>query len=237
MIAPFPWFGGKRRAAPIVWERFGKVQNYVEPFFGSGAVLLSRKTPFDGVETVNDADGRNRVRVPGNGTPKIRDHVPRMQVVFVYRPVRVIWLVGQKDSLQARMEGDAEFFDAKTAGWWVWGLACWIGSGFCSGHGPWQVVEEDGVRQLVHLGDAGRGVNRKRDNHRECLFAYMRELSERLRHVRVCCGDWSRIMGETPTETFTPAGIFLDPPYADTAMPLRIRRRARHAGRLGICGG
>jgi site-specific DNA-adenine methylase len=35
--APFPWFGGKSKVAPIVWERFGDVQNYVEPFFGSGA--------------------------------------------------------------------------------------------------------------------------------------------------------------------------------------------------------
>ena len=40
--APFPWFGGKRRVAPEVWERFGDVPNYVEPFFGSGAVLLGR---------------------------------------------------------------------------------------------------------------------------------------------------------------------------------------------------
>jgi site-specific DNA-adenine methylase len=33
--APFPWFGGKRRVAPVVWQRFGDVENYVEPFFGS----------------------------------------------------------------------------------------------------------------------------------------------------------------------------------------------------------
>ena len=38
--APFPWFGGKSRVAPLVWDRFGDVPNYVEPFFGSGAVLL-----------------------------------------------------------------------------------------------------------------------------------------------------------------------------------------------------
>ena len=41
--APFPWFGGKSRVADIVWDRFGKVDNYVEPFFGSGAVLLARR--------------------------------------------------------------------------------------------------------------------------------------------------------------------------------------------------
>ena len=55
--APFPWFGGKSRVADVVWQRFGNVQNYVEPFFGSGAVLLGRPQPFDGVETVNDKDG------------------------------------------------------------------------------------------------------------------------------------------------------------------------------------
>lgn len=57
MQAPFPWFGGKRRVASEVWTRFGAVDNYVEPFFGSGAVLLGRPTPFDGTETVNDLDG------------------------------------------------------------------------------------------------------------------------------------------------------------------------------------
>jgi hypothetical protein len=29
--APFPWFGGKSRAASLVWQRFGEVRNYVEP--------------------------------------------------------------------------------------------------------------------------------------------------------------------------------------------------------------
>lgn len=54
--APFPWFGGKSRVAPQVWAAFGDVPNYVEPFFGSGAVLLGR--PHEpGIETVNDLDG------------------------------------------------------------------------------------------------------------------------------------------------------------------------------------
>jgi len=53
--APFPWFGGKSRVADLVWEHFGNVPNYVEPFFGSGAVLLGR--PHEpGIETVNDLD-------------------------------------------------------------------------------------------------------------------------------------------------------------------------------------
>jgi hypothetical protein len=35
---------GRARAAHLVWAAFGDVPNYVEPFFGSGAVLLGRPT-------------------------------------------------------------------------------------------------------------------------------------------------------------------------------------------------
>jgi hypothetical protein len=35
--------------------------------------------------------------------------------------------------------------------------------------------------------------------------------------VRVCCGDWSRVCGETPTTKQGLTAVFLDPPYADTA--------------------
>lgn len=38
--APFPYFGGKRRAVDVVWPCFGTVDNYVEPFCGSVAMLL-----------------------------------------------------------------------------------------------------------------------------------------------------------------------------------------------------
>jgi hypothetical protein len=50
---------------------------------------------------------------------------------------------------------------------------------------------------------------------REFLFAYMNELADRLRRVRVCCGDWSRICGPTPTVKLALTGVFLDPPYLD----------------------
>lgn len=57
MKPPFPWFGGKRRVAPRVWEALGDVANYIEPFAGSLAVLLNRPTRHTGyVETVNDMD-------------------------------------------------------------------------------------------------------------------------------------------------------------------------------------
>lgn len=55
LVAPFPWFGGKRDIAAHVRRQFGGITNYVEPFFGSGAVLLGG--PPVRTETVNDADG------------------------------------------------------------------------------------------------------------------------------------------------------------------------------------
>lgn len=55
--APFPWFGGKRVVAPWVWSAMGDVDNYVEPFAGSLAVLLHRPPRHRRrAETVNDAD-------------------------------------------------------------------------------------------------------------------------------------------------------------------------------------
>ena len=47
------------------------------------------------------------------------------------------------------------------------------------------------------------------------LYTYMRALAARLRRVRVACGDWSRVLGPTPTTRQGLTGVFLDPPYAD----------------------
>ena len=216
MKAPFPYFGGKARAAHLVWERFGDPPNYVEPFFGSGAVLLSRDWPHSGTETVNDADGllANFWRALQADPSAVADHAD-WPVNENDLHARHAWLVGRKDRIQAKLEGDPDWFDAKAAGWWVWGISAWIGSGWCSGKGPWQSVEiEDGTRQLVHLGNAGRGVNRKREELQE----YFHALADRLRDVRVCCGDWSRVCGPSVLRgAGTPCAIFLDPPYADTA--------------------
>ncbi len=53
--APFPYFGGKSKVASVVWKLLGQPKHYLEPFFGSGAVLLGRPDYHQGmVETVND---------------------------------------------------------------------------------------------------------------------------------------------------------------------------------------
>ena len=206
--APFPWFGGKSRVADVVWRAFGPVTNYVEPFFGSGAVLLARPEPWAGSETVNDRDGfvANFWRALAADPEQVWQYAD-WPVNENDQHARHLWLVKRRETLTAKLEGDPDYFDAKVAGWWVWGICVWIGAGWCSGDGPW-TDDEDG--QLVHLGDAGRGAG----DGSEGGLAWMLALADRLRRVRVCCGDWSRVCGPTPTVKQGLTGVLLDPPYS-----------------------
>ena len=45
------------------------------------------------------------------------------------------------------------------------------------------------------------------------LQDYFRALSERLRRVRVCCGDFMRVLGYSVTVKYGLTAVFLDPPY------------------------
>lgn len=211
--APFPWFGGKSRVSDLVWDRFGNVANYVEPFAGSLAVLLGR--PFEpGTETVNDKDA-----YLANFWRAIRFN-PSVVAAWADWPVseadllaRHKWLVQQPDFLE-RMRTDPEFYDCRIAGWWVWGLCSWIGSGWCRQRG-----DGDQPQQIPHLGDAGRGINRKLPHlgnagRGERICAYFTELSQRLRDVRICCGEWDRVLGDSVTVKHGITGVFLDPPYS-----------------------
>ena len=45
----------------------------------------------------------------------------------------------------------------------------------------------------------------------------MHQLAARLRNVRVCCGDWSRVVTGGALNYGDKVGIFLDPPYSDKA--------------------
>lgn len=254
LVAPFPYFGGKRRIAAEVWRRFGSVRSYVEPFFGSGAVLLGRPAPFGGVETVNDIDGLlcnfwRATKADPAGVAEAAD----WPVSECDLTARHLWLVERRESITEALCGDPEWYDVRAAGWWAWGASAWIGSGWCSGDGPW--VREGGrvvrgsagqgvKRQLPHLGDAGQGVNRQLPHLGSAGLGVNRApggavsaddgapagtvaewialLSARLRRVRIACGSWERVLGDTVTHRgtghWTEAGVFLDPPYDTGAM-------------------
>lgn len=306
--APFPWFGGKSRVADAVWDRFGNVDNYVEPFAGSLAVLLSRPHPAQ-TETVNDLDCYlanfwRSLRFDPDGLAESAD----WPVNEADLHSRHLWLVNQ-DAFRERMKTDPDFHDVKVAGWWVWGISQWIGSGWCS-HPEWMgrtnagrvdrgihskarqtpPPADDGTarvwrkrpsihpehggrgvhRKLPAVGDDGRGVPRQIPSlrgdsgaagqgifsnrvqgdagrggeppasapgrcgeipekrpmlsghgsgcgiHSErsyALLEYFHQLAARLRRVRVCCGDWTRVLGPSTTIKHGVCGVFLDPPY------------------------
>jgi site-specific DNA-adenine methylase len=245
--APFPYFGGKRKVADIVWDYLGDVDTYIEPFFGSGAVLLSRPHS-PKTENINDSDGllANFWRAI-IGDPEETARHADWPVNECDLHARHLWLVGQRQELTERLMADPEFYDPKAAGWWVWGICSWIGSGWCSGNGPWQAG--DGVltdsrqlphmgnagqginRQLPHMGNAGQGINRQRPhmsrpngaginnsptgNPGDYICDWFTALSQRLRRVRVACGDWSRVTGPSVRRSGgAVCGVFLDPPYA-----------------------
>ncbi len=257
MKAPFPWFGGKAKAADTIWARFGAVRNYVEPFAGSLAVLLDAPR-IHAAETINDLDAF--ISNFWRATAIDPDAVAAAADWPVSEPdlhARHVRLMEMRQEFSTRVMGDPAYFDAEIAGWWVWGLCSWIGSGWCSGQGPWRSV--DGVlvndapkgggtlRQLPHLGDLGRGINRQlphlgggRGINRQlphlgggqginrqlphlghgqgdAIRAMFREIRDRLRGVRVCCGDWRRVTGPSVTTKLGLTAVLLDPPYGDDA--------------------
>jgi hypothetical protein len=219
--APFPWFGGKSRVAADVWQRFGNVINYVEPFFGSGAVLLARPG-VPGTETVNDKDRyvANFWRAVAADPDAVARHVD-WPVNETDLTARHLWLVNEGARRIERCDGDPFFYDAQVAGWWCWGLCSWIGSGWCSGNGGWTWGKSGWMRgseagrgiarQRPHL-NAGQGVHRKAN-----VTSWLQALAARLRRVRVACGDWSRVCGDTVTHKQGLTGVFLDPPYSGNA--------------------
>jgi hypothetical protein len=248
--APFPWAGGKSKAAPLVWELLGDPANYVEPFAGTMAVLLNRphlpnRTYHS--ETVNDADGLlvnawRAIQLDPDATAEAASWPVSEADLHARHTALIRW---RTDHELEHLMGDPLWCDPVMAGWWLWGVCCWIGSEWCHGtNGPWWPDDNDrltkrtnpdtpGVfRQRPALTNNGMGVNRPvlREPGAEFHDVTMPELRRwfswlqaRLRHVRIINGDWSRVTGTGAVQVLTVrrgsghAGIFLDPPYSAAA--------------------
>lgn len=337
---PWPYFGGKSSIASLVWERLGDVQNYIEPFCGSGAVLLSRPHR-PSIETVNDPEclvenfWRATDPAAGAAVEVINDldtylanawrsiqQNPEDTAAHADYPVneaalhsRHRWLVLSDDAerFRQRMRTDPFYFDTRFAGYWIYGICCWIGSGWCvepgqetngpaggSGDRSPKIGNQIGTgihakgdlptkkpqtggpnpgsygvgvhakgelsQQIPLIGDPPRGVHHAADRltqkrpstskafglgihakaeslhgnnrpqladafsrgrgvngndqaetcreRREWLLDWFGRLRDRLRSVRVCCGDWSRVCSsDSVTTRLGSTGVFLDPPY------------------------
>lgn len=205
--SPYPFFGGKSRVAPVIWQAFGEVSNYVEPFAGSLAVLLANPNR-PKIETVNDLDCFitnfwRAVSADPEGVAKFAD----TPVHEADLHARHKWLVNASTAeFKLKMHTDPDYYDLKIAGWWVWGMGASIGNNWLS---------SKGVNSAPILSSAGGGIH----GLTHSVIDWFKILQERTRRVRVCSGDWQRIM--TPSITFNNKGlspkditaVFLDPPY------------------------
>lgn len=174
--APFPYFGGKQKVAGIVWERFGNPRNYVEPFAGSAAVLLRRPETGE-IETVNDTNHYlvNAWRAIKNDPEQVAYHAdnPVTEADLHARHRYLMFSQAAHEAMQS-ITTDPEYYDARLAGWWVWGMCCWIGGGWCTEYGARRSGTDSreqipelrsckGVLQVPDLsgdiGSFGRGVH------------------------------------------------------------------------------
>lgn len=213
--------------AHIVWDCLGDVGHYMEPFFGSGAVLLNRPGWAPGVkksETICDKNGFlanvwRGIKLYPDEVAKWCDWPVNHADLMARRNV----LIRNKGCLLENLVNDPEWCDAKLAGYWVWSASCWIGGGItkkniCSqipditskGRGVHGTSKNGSVCQRPSLGNKGEGVHGTSKN----VYAWFDELSRRLRHVRVVCGDFTRILGGNWQDShWDSVGIFFDPPY------------------------
>lgn len=99
------------------------------------------------METANDADSfiANFFRAVASDPEEVAHHADHV-VHEADLHARHAYLVKRIPWLTERLMGDPNWCDPKLAGWWVWGICAWIGSGWCSGKGPW--VESGG--RLMH---------------------------------------------------------------------------------------
>ena len=178
MKPPFPWYGGKSQAAPLVWQLLGDVDHYCEPFAGGLAVLLNRPHPCNRPyysESVNDCDALlvNAWRSI-QFSPEATAGAASWPVAEADKSARQIallrWREGEAADLLA---GDPAFHDPVMGGWWLWAVAVQIGAFAGDGawiadpqtgriikqpRGPGRVSEPGVFRDRPHLTSNGGGV-------------------------------------------------------------------------------
>ena len=226
--APFPYFGGKSRVADIVWQALGNCHRYIEPFFGSGAVLLARPgwnpdKPFQD-EIVNDKDGHlcnvwRALQADPDVVAKYCDSPTNHAELMARKKV----LVGEQGSILNKMVDDVDYYDAKLAGYWIYAASNWIGSGLMRPNQRPYLTDNKGINAQIPFLDHNQGITIPLENisgvdvqqpYRIGIYHWFRALSERLRAVKVVCGEWNRVCGGNWQDKGGPTGMFFDPPYS-----------------------
>ena len=155
LSAPFPYFGGKSRWSDSIWDKFGRPDVYIEPFSGSLAVLLANRHPAKR-EVVCDKDGLicNFWRAI-TADPEQTAHWADWPTIHQDLTARHKWLKQWAREHSSQLSENSDYYDAKAAGWWVWGISLWIGGGWCS-------VESSKIPHIDDKRFTGSGVASQR---------------------------------------------------------------------------
>ena len=199
--APFPYYGCKNSISKIVWNAFGNPKIYLEPFFGSGAILLTRPNlSNNSIEIINDLDGHvtnvwRCLKLNPDSLIKYCDWpISHLDLI-----ARKKYLLKIKNSLEESLKNDLEFSDPKAASIWIW-YAC---TSICG-----DMTSRNSLPNLM----SNSGIHKITARSTTLLFDWFSQLSKRLRYVKIVCSNWSSICGNWLDQEKSIA-IFLDPPY------------------------
>src|ERR1035437_4423452 len=150
MKFPAPYFGGKTAIADKVWSALGNPAHFIEPFCGSGAVLLNRPGYSGQTETVCELDGHvaNVWRALQFAPHEVAKYCD-WPVLHVDLNARRRFMNAEMPNILERLTNDPEFFDARMAGYWIWSASCWIGSGLTC------------INAIPHISHSGKGIHSK----------------------------------------------------------------------------
>ena len=211
VVAPFSWFGGKRRWSDEVWKRLGDPEVYIEPFAGSLALLLTR--PKQGkIEIASDTDA-----MVCNFFRSVTKN-PKEVALSASRPTNEIELVAWHKRLKTERAGlleelvnDVEYHDPKLAGIWAWGQSNWI-TNFS--------VNKSEKNVFRRIRPEGLALSRIKWPVPQCsgetpIEAWINALSQRLAEVRFYARDWNELtriaLHDANRNKIT--AVVLDPPY------------------------
>ena len=218
----FTYFGNKAMISGLVWDLFGPMDAYVEPFVGCGSVLLSSPYPHR-YEAINDSCC----------------HLPNVFRSVKYHPEEVIdaacyarteldlhmrhdYLISQRQTLHDLLMTDVKACDPELAGWWIWGINLWVGAGWCgdsvilsrgkvSAQKP--THRNQGILTLARKpANRNRGILTKGDR-RQIITDMITAVTNRLIDVNILYGDFERVLTPSYTSDFGTTAVFLDPPY------------------------
>jgi D12 class N6 adenine-specific DNA methyltransferase len=203
---PYPWFGGKSKAASLVWTYLGDPQVYYEPFAGALAVLLRREKPVT-KEYVGDKDAfvANFWRALANDPNEVRRHVRWPMIEHDFH-ARVRWLTEECSIIVDKIHDDHTWYDAEIAGCWAWVVSASLHP-----------------TRWPTIGDHPRGLNNgQSDTKWNERFDRLATRVQRL-HVRT---SWQAAVRDQPKDATK--AVFFDPPYKLLSRESRLYRSEVH---------